>query len=176
MNQLTEECELDIYHESIVSSKTELLFRALTALFLFLFLWRTATVGLNALAIVFLLFTCIFMFYSVNFSTLVIHLTNKALTLRFGVFSRRVPVENIESCQLDGIPAIMRYGGAGIHFMSIRSRYRVSFNFLEYPRLVIALKQKIGLVQDVSFTTQQPDELRRLIMQTITDKPFNHSD
>mgnify|MGYP000900013350 CR=1 FL=1 len=33
----------------------------------------------------------------------------------------------------------LRYGGAGIHFMSIRGRYRASFNFLEYPRVVIAL-------------------------------------
>jgi hypothetical protein len=176
MNQLTQESELDIYHESIVSNKTELLFRALTALFFFLFLWRTATVGFNALAIVFLVFACIFMFYSVNFKTLVIHLTAQSLTLRFGIFSWHVPLVNIESCQPDAIPAIMRYGGAGIHFMSIRSRYRVSFNFLEYPRLVIAFRQKRGLVQDVSFTTRQPDELHRLITQAITDNPSNDAD
>jgi hypothetical protein len=57
----------------------------------------------------------------------------------------------------------MKYGGAGIHFMLIHKRYRVSFNFLEHPRVVIALKRKAGWVRDVSFSTCQPNELIQLI-------------
>ena len=72
-------------------------------------------------------------------------------------------LDNVEACSLDDLPALMRNGGAGIHYMTIRHRYRVSFNFLEYPRVVIALKRKQGLVRDVSFSTRRPDEvLRRL--------------
>jgi hypothetical protein len=59
----------------------------------------------------------------------------------------------------------MRYGGAGIHWMMVHGRYRASFNFLEYPRVVVRFKQKRGLVQDVSFSTRQPEEVIRCIEQ-----------
>ena len=76
-------------------------------------------------------------------------------------------MDNIESCKLDNLPALNKYGGAGIHFMFVDGRYRASFNFLEYPRVVVALKKK-GRVQDISFTTRQPEEVLRLIHQAIT--------
>ncbi|MHB1355510.1 MAG: hypothetical protein ACYCZF_06000 [Anaerolineae bacterium] len=173
MNPLPDESESAIYHESILSKNTALLFWALSALFIFLFIWRAVTAGLGALAFVFLVFSFMFMFYSVNYRTLIIHLTTKSLTLRFGIFTWRVPLAHVESCQLDEIPAFMRYGGAGLHFMSFRSRYRVSFNFLEYPRLVIALKHKMGPVQDVPFTTRQSDVLLQLISQATVSHNSN---
>ncbi len=49
--------------------------------------------------------------------------------------------------------------------MTIRRRYRASFNFLEYPRVVIAFKRKVGPVQDISFSTRRPDELLPLIQE-----------
>ena len=59
----------------------------------------------------------------------------------------------------------MKYGGAGIHFMTVHNRYRASFNFLEYPRVVIAFKKKVGLVRDISFSTRRPEEVTRLIRE-----------
>jgi hypothetical protein len=76
-------------------------------------------------------------------------------------------MENIEDYRLDEIPFLMRMGGAGIHFMVIRQRYRASFNFLEYPRIVISLKRKVGPVRDLSFTTQNPKEVLRLIQDLV---------
>jgi hypothetical protein len=64
----------------------------------------------------------------------------------------------------------MRMGGAGIHFMIIRKRYRASFNFLEHPRVVIALKRNAGLVRDISFSTRRPDDLLRLIKEAVSTK------
>jgi hypothetical protein len=103
------------------------------------------------------------LFYVLNYRTLNIRLTDKSLKLTFGIFSWTVPLDNIKACGLDEIPALMRLGGAGIHFMSIRGRYRASFNFLEYPRVVVALKRKAGPVRDISFTTRRPDEVLRLL-------------
>jgi hypothetical protein len=62
----------------------------------------------------------------------------------------------------------MRMGGAGIHFMMVRGRYRASFNFLEYPRVVIAFKKKVGPVRDISFTTRRPDDVIRLIKEAVS--------
>jgi len=99
----------------------------------------------------------------------VIYLTSDSLKLTFGIFTWKVPMENIEDCHLDEIPMVMRMGGAGIHFMTIRKRYRASFNFLEYPRVVIALKRKTGLVRDISFSTRQPDDVLYFIKKTVAN-------
>jgi energy-coupling factor transporter transmembrane protein EcfT len=136
---------------------------ALTLLFLLLLIWRVNAVNLDILVVVFFCFTIIFIFYAVNFRTLLIRLTPGSLQLTFGIFTWTVPVDNIQECNLDEPPVIMKYGGAGIHFMFIRDRYRASFNFLEYPRVVIAFKKKVGPVRDISFSTRKPEDVIQLI-------------
>lgn len=155
------------YDERVSSNKTEALFLALTLLFLLLFIWRLNVTGLDWLATVFILFFVFFFFYSINYRTLHIQLTPESLKLSFGIFTWRVPLDNIEECCLDEVPLLMRMGGAGIHFMFIRKRYRASFNFLEHPRVVIAFKRKVGPVQDISFTTTRPNDVLRLIQGAL---------
>jgi hypothetical protein len=46
--------------------------------------------------------------------------------------------------------------------MVVHKRYRVSFNLLEYPRIVVALRSQ-RLVRDVSFTTRRPAEMINLL-------------
>ena len=145
-----------IYEEKVTSNKTETLFLTLTILFLILLIWRVNSGDFGILAIVFIFLFILFLFYSVNYRQLIIQLTSESLKLKFGIFNWTVFLDNIEECNLDDIPGLMRMGGAGIHFMSIRKRYRASFNFLQYPRVVVALKRKAGLVRDISFSTRQP--------------------
>jgi Ca2+/Na+ antiporter len=148
-----------IYKERISSNKTEALFLSLTIIFFLLSIWRISTTGDDWLLVLFVGCFLIFLFYSVNYRTLVIHLTSDSLKLKFGIFLWTVLVDNIHECSLDKLPVIMKYGGAGIHFMTIRKRYRASFNFLEYPRVVIAFKNNVGPVRDISFSTRKPDEI-----------------
>jgi len=166
------ETMMDEYVEKLSSRRTGLLFITLTILFFLLFLWRVNVSGLNAFAVVLLIFSCFFLFYVLNYRTLVIRITAKNLTLTFGIFTWVVSLNNIESCSLDQIPIFMRYGGAGIHFMMIRKRYRASFNFLEYPRVIVAFKKKVGPVRDISFSTRQPEE----VLRVIRNKSFRRSD
>ncbi len=156
------------YHERVKSNKTEGLFIALTGLFLLLGVWRVTAAGLDLLAAVFFALSGLFLFYSVNYRALNIHITPDELKLTFGIFSWTVAMENIDAVQLDEIPVLLRLGGAGIHFMMVHKRYRASFNFLEYPRIVVALKKKVGPVQDISFTTRRPDEVLRLVREEIS--------
>jgi len=159
-----------LYHERITSNKTEALFLGLTILFFGLLCSRVKDGDLDALAVVFFLFFGVFLFYSVNYRTLTIRITSEALMLTFGIFTWTVAVGNIETCALDDVPIFMRMGGAGIHFMMIRKRYRASFNFLEYPRVVIAFKRKAGPVRDISFSTRRPDDVLRILQETIAAK------
>jgi len=159
-----------IYNERISSPRTELLFLALTTLFALLLIWRVNAGRLDVLAAVFFFLFVVFLFYSVNYRMLIIRLNSESLALTFGLFTWKVPLDNVEDCRLDEIPLLLRMGGAGIHFMMIRKRYRASFNFLEYPRVVLALKRKVGPVQDISFSTRRPDDVLRLIGEAVSAK------
>ncbi len=156
------------YHEEISSPRTKALFWALTFFFFWLFIWRIKRGKKGYFTTTFFCFGLFFLFYAVNYKTLIINLTSESLQLRFGIFSWQVPLDNVEACQLDEVPLLMRLGGAGIHFMSIRKRYRASLNFLEHPRVVIALKEKAGPVQDISFSTRRPEEVLRVIREAIS--------
>jgi hypothetical protein len=158
-----------LYSEKISSKRTELLFIALTLLFLLLFVWRVIAGSVGFLAGIFLFFSVCFLFYSLNYRTLVIRLTSESLKLSFGIFTWTIPLSNVGEIQPDDdLPPLMKYGGAGIHFMLVRKRYRASFNFLEYPRVVIGLKRKAGLVRDISFSTCQPNEIIQLVQGAIS--------
>ena len=157
-----------LYHERITSNRTEALFLTLMILFFILLFWRVSAEGLDGLTAVFFCFFVLFLFYVVNYRTLIIRLTSESLKLKFGIFTWIVPLDNVEGCCLDELPVLMRMGGAGIHFMFIRKRYRASFNFLEHPRVVIAFKRKEGLVRDISFSTRHPDDVLRLIQEAVS--------
>ena len=155
-----------LYEERVSSCWTQALFWSLTAIFLVLLAWRMATAGPNTLSFFLLTASLLFLFYSLNFRTLVIRITSKALKLRFGIFACTLPLDNVQDCCHDDLPSLMRYGGAGIHFMFIHRRYRASFNFLEHPRVVIALRRP-NIMRDVSFSTQRPDEVIRLLSAAL---------
>jgi uncharacterized membrane protein YdbT with pleckstrin-like domain len=95
-----------IHDEKISSMRTEALFLSLTALFLLLMVWRVASSGWGFLSILFLIFFGIFLFYSLNYRTLVIRITPDSLRLTFGIFTWTVPMEDIDSCRLDDPPPI----------------------------------------------------------------------
>ena len=148
-----------IYAERLSSLRTQALFLGLTLLFGALFAWRVSTVGFDTLGVISLCFSVIFLFYTLNYRTLLIRITPQSLKLQFGIFSWTEKLDNMASCNIDELPWLLKYGGAGIHFMTAHERYRASFNFLEYSRVVLALKRKRGLVCDLSFSTRQPEQV-----------------
>jgi hypothetical protein len=155
------------YVERVSSARTEALFIVLTLAGLLLCAWRANSRGLDVLAVVFLCVFAMFLFYSVNYRTLVIRLTGDSLQLRFGVFRWVVPLDNVEACCPDDV-SLWRIGGAGIHFSPMRGRYRAMFNFLEHPRVVVNLKVKKGPVGAIAFSARRPHEVIRLIRERTT--------
>lgn len=155
------------FSETITSARTEALFIALAVLCGALYIGRINSYRMDFLAGVFLVLCLFFLFYSINYRTLSICLTRRALKLKFGIFTWTEPYENIAGCSIDPVSGLKRYGGAGIHFMLVQKRYRASFNFLEYPRVVVALKRKSGPVCDLSFSTRQPEKVLQKINASI---------
>ena len=156
-----------VYEEKVRSRWTSALFLFLTCIFFVTCIWNMTADGPFAFTLILLFLALTFLFYTINYVTLVIRITAEYIQLKFGLISWSLPLDNVESFKLDDIPAFMRYGGAGIHFMMARKRYRASYNFLEYPRVVIGLKKKAGPVQDVSFTTRHPDAVLRTLESLV---------
>lgn len=157
-----------IYHEEISSIKTSILFMFLMFTFFALFIFHWVSVGVDWLTTILFIMFGIFLFYVLNYRVLLIDISAEFISLRFGIFTWTVPIIKIANCQIDEIPMFLKLGGAGIHFMFVRGRYRASFNFLEYPRVVIAFKQKAGLVRDISFSTRHPETVIKSIMGSIS--------
>lgn len=154
-----------LYTETLASRRTAVLFICLSLLFLLLGCWRAVALGLDGWVILLLCLFLMFLFYTLNYRTLIIRLDNRTLSLQFGIFTWRIALNNIEAVFPD-TTSLWRIGGAGIHFTPLGGRYRAMFNFLEYPRLVIALKVKRGPVRDIAFSTRHPEELLRLIQES----------
>jgi len=152
----------DAYNEKLSSAKTEILFVVLTLIFLALFVWRWPSAGWNGWTVTFLCFFAFFLFYSLNYRWLKIHLTPDTLQLTFGIFTWRIAISNIKNCYLDE-DSLWRFGGAGIHFMWIKGKYRAFFNFLEYPRVVVTFKEKKGPVREIAFSTKEPERVMEII-------------
>lgn len=159
-----------IYNEKVTSKRTQALFLALTSLSGWLTMRQRQAGRRGWLPDAATFFTIFFLFYSLNYRALRIRISSSDLVLRFGVFTWSVPMENIAASSLDDIPLLMRMGGAGIHFMSIRGRYRASLNFLEHPRVVVELKRKLGPVQDISFSTRHPEVVIQLLQEAMNGK------
>jgi hypothetical protein len=160
-----------LYQEKVTSTLTTLLFIGLAIVSFGLYLWHNAgSINWDTLSIVFLFMVCFFVFYLFNFRTLQVLATKETLQLRFGLFHWTEPIDNIESVKLDQIPTLLKYGGAGIHYMTVHGRYRISFNFLEYERVCVGLKKKQGLVQDISFSTRQVEKVIAVLSKLVDDR------
>ena len=155
------------YTEDLSSPRTEALFVGLTLLGAALAVWRGTVGGFDWLTLTLAGLAVFFGFYALNFRTLRIRLTPDVLQLTFGVFTWRVPIGNIEACRVDDV-SLWRIGGAGIHFSLIQGRYRAMFNFLEYSRLVVLLRQGQGPVRAVAFSTRRVDELRQRVLALVS--------
>lgn len=100
----------------------------------------------------------------VNFSRLTIRMSPENITVGYERITRQIPWENIESCYLDETSAIF-YGGVGIRFARIRGKWRLVYNIIATPRVVLSLKA--GRFQEFVFSTKNPDEVLSIINDRI---------
>lgn len=118
------------YKEQVSSTITPIFFLGLAFLFLLLLIRRLTSQGMDVLAGILLGLCGFFLFYAMNFHILLILLNSEALSLKFGIFNRVVPINNIEECYLDHLPPLKKFGGAGVNTIFLRKKtlYRSIFS------------------------------------------------
>jgi len=112
----------------------------------------------------YILMALLFLALAITFSTLVIKLTPHSVVVGFGIIKRTIPWELIERCYVDEVTSL-RYGGWGIRIGRVRGKWRLVYNIIGAPRVVLALKR--GGFDEFVFSTKHPDEVMRLIRQRI---------
>ena len=158
-----------IYSEKLTSIGTSLFFAFLSFLFFLLFAWLYSIVGWRFFTGLCLGLGIFFFLYVINYRDLIIRITDEKLILRFGIVPWKSELKNIMAAEIDDSPAIIRYGGAGVHFAFVGAKYRAYFNFLEYPRVAVHYKEKQGLVRSLVFSTKFPDEIIRILETRMID-------
>jgi hypothetical protein len=112
----------------------------------------------------YILMALLFLALAITFSTLVIKLSPRSIIVGFGLIERTIPWELIERCYVDEVTSL-RYGGWGIRIGRVRGKWRLVFNIIGAPRVVLALKR--GGFDEFVFSTRHPDEVVRIIRQRI---------
>lgn len=132
----------NIYEEKIFSKWITGILGLFTVGFLFALVYQILVEPIGTdpapnwfLLLMFLLFVGL----TINFSRLIIRMTPQSISVSYGIFKHAIAWENIEDCYLDEASAI-RYGGWGIRMGRVKGRWRLIYNTIGDPRVVISLK------------------------------------
>jgi hypothetical protein len=112
----------------------------------------------------YILMALLFLALAITFSTLRITLSPRSIVVGFGIIKRTIPWELIERCYVDEVTSL-RYGGWGIRIGWVRGKWRLVYNIIGAPRVVLTLKR--GRFKEFVFSTRHPDEVVRIVRQRI---------
>ena len=160
----------EIYHEEVPFTIVKyLIFLEAALAVLFLVLFRQSTLIFGPIGerpapdwvflILFALFAGITaLLYSIRKMT--IGITPQAVHIYFGIFSRTIPYESIDSIHADSGPAI-KYGGWGVRVFRDKKGWVLAYNTFGRPRVVLGLRR--GRYGRFVFSTRNPDEIISIV-------------
>jgi len=164
----------EIYEETIPFTLMKLVlgvFIACTLLFLVLFAYQVfvGQVGSNPapswLYLIMFLWFAGFAALIMNFNKLAIKISTQSITVGFGVFRHIIPWDNIKGCYLHEDSAIGSYGGWGIRMGKVKGKWRLVYNVIGCPAIVLELEE--GRFKEFVFSTKNPDGVMQTTRQQI---------
>ncbi len=99
-------------------------------------------------------------FLIANFRVLVIRIDSQAVTVAYGLIKRTIPWGDIESGFRDESPAF-GYGGWGARITRIEGRWRLVFNVIGAPGVVLCMRK--GRVREFMFSTKSPEQVLDIV-------------
>jgi hypothetical protein len=95
-----------------------------------------------------------------NFRKLTIRSTPQSITVAFGVLKRTMLWGDIEDCSRDESPAF-GYAGWGIRMVRARGRWRLVYNVVGYPGVLLSLRA--GRFREFAFSTKNAEQVLDII-------------
>jgi hypothetical protein len=99
-------------------------------------------------------------FLIANFRVLVIRITDQTVTVAYGIIKRTILWGDIEFGFRDESPAF-GYGGWGARIARIEGRWRLAFNVIGAPGVVLRLRK--GRVREFMFSTKNPEQVLDIV-------------
>jgi hypothetical protein len=155
----------DSYEEKIFSKGITGILAAITVGFLLALVYQTSVGPIGADPApnwFFLLMFLLFLGVTINFSRLSIKTTPQFIVVGYGILKHTIPWENIEDCYLDKASAI-RYGGWGIRIGRVKGKWRLVYNLIGSPRVVLSLNR--GKFREFVFSTNNPQKVVAIVKQ-----------
>jgi len=157
----------NIYKEKVFSKWITVMLSIITIGFFFILVYQIliGPIGTRpAPSWFFLAMFLLFLGLTVNFSNLNIKMTLRYLSVGYGIFKHNIPWENIEDCYLDEASTI-RYGGWGIRIRIVKGKWRLVYNVIGGPRVVLSLNK--GKFKEFVFSTNNPQKVIEVVKQKV---------
>jgi hypothetical protein len=157
----------NFYEEKIFSKGITVVLAVLTTSLLFVLLYQTIVgpIGTQPAPNWFFLFMfLLFLGVMINFSRLTIRMTPRSISVGYGIIKHSILWENVEDCYLDEVSTI-RYGGWGIRIAKVKGKWRLVYNVIGGPRIVLSLNK--GKFKEFVFSTKNPEEVIKIAKERI---------
>ena len=157
----------NFYEEKIFLKWTAGILTTITTVFLFLLFYQIliGPIGTNPAPNWFFLFMfLLFLGVMINFSRLTIRMTPRYISVGYGIIKHSILWENVEDCYLDKASTI-RYGGWGIRIAKVKGKWRLVYNVVGGPRIVLSLKR--CRFKEFVFSTKNPEEVIKIAKERI---------
>jgi len=99
-------------------------------------------------------------FLLTNFRVLVIRITSQSITVAYGLIKRTIPWGDIEEGFLDS-SSPLGYGGWGARIARVEGRWRLAFNVIGAPGVVLRLRK--GRAREFMFSTKNPEQVLDIV-------------
>ncbi len=108
----------------------------------------------------FVLMITLFIAVGANFSTLTITIDYENITIGYGLIKNTIPRSNIEKCYIDETSSVL-YGGWGIRIGRVKGNWRLIYNTVGAPRVVLGIRDR--WYKEFVFSTQSPLEVKNVL-------------
>ncbi len=99
-----------------------------------------------------------------NFMTLVIRINGQSVTVAYGLIKKTILWGDIEEGFLDS-SSPLGYGGWGARLARVGGRWRLAFNVIGAPGVVLRLRK--GWAREFMFSTRNPEQVLAIITRQI---------
>ena len=152
-----------VYEESRFSTRLTAILATITVLVFALVVYQFLTEPdelRSMLGVISVVLLVLFATLTVNFRRLSVHITDESVTIGYGVFRSEVPWRHIEGCSVDET-STLRYGGWGIRVTRVGGSWRLVYNTMDDPRVVMAVST--GRFREIAFSTRDPETVVEII-------------
>ncbi|MGC1120118.1 MAG: hypothetical protein WBA22_03405 [Candidatus Methanofastidiosia archaeon] len=154
-----------IYEEKILSKWMTVILISIATIMLFPLAYQILVKPLGSRPApnwFYLIMVFLFVGIAFIFGRLTIRMTPASISVGYGPLGQNFNWDNVEDCFLDETSAA-KYGGAGIRMARIGGNWRIIYNIIEGPRVVLSLRE--GRFKEVTFSTRHPQEVMKTIKE-----------